>query len=288
MRTSLTGESPVVLDKIREILPSLSKAQSRLARYILESETDVAFMSLGDLCKRTRVSEATAIRFAQSIGYKGYPEFREDLQSLIKETITPVVKVRRTAESYANGLFGQAIDADLEILAQTRKDLSEEVFAEAVRIIANATEVYILALGVSRSLAAFLEYRLRQNAIRVRVVSQGGRSFFEGLASLGRDDAVIAVGFYRCAREILIGVDYAKEQGAKVIAVTDSVVSPLGKRADVVLPAKRGPVEILNSLAVPMSVVNALTVGVAVLRKQQTIETLEKVNRLFENYRRNS
>lgn len=277
-----------LLDRIRERQTSLSAAQAQVAEFVLENEADAAFMSAGELAVRAGVSEATAIRFAQDLGYAGYPEFREAVQRLLKETITPVVKLSRTAAHGGEGLLQRTIDVDIEILSKVRSDMSESAFEDAIRIVVSARRVHILALGISRSIASFLDYRFRQSSIAVNRVTQSGRVFFEELGRVDSNDAVIAAGFYRCADEILVGVDYAKEQGAKVVAITDSVLSPLGKRGDVVLPAKRGPVEMLNSLAVPMAVANALAVGVAMRRNAPTIERLEAVELLFDRYLANS
>jgi DNA-binding MurR/RpiR family transcriptional regulator len=284
--TSLTGvnDERSLLDRIRERRASLSTAQAQVAEFILENEADAAFMSAGELAVRAGVSEATAIRFAQDLGYAGYPEFREAVQRLLKETLTPVVKLSRTAAHSGEGLLRRTVDVDIEILNKVRSEMSESAFEDAVQIVVTARRVHILALGISHSIASFLDYRFSQSSIAVNRVTQSGRAFFEELGRVDSDDAVVAAGFYRCADEILVGVEYAREQGAKVVAITDSVLSSLGRRADVVLPAKRGPVEMLNSLAVPMAVANALAVGAAMRRNAPTVERLEGVELLFDRY----
>ena len=133
-----------LLDRIRERRASLSTAQAQVAEFILENEADAAFMSAGELAVRAGVSEATAIRFAQDLGYAGYPEFREAVQRLLKETLTPVVKLSRTAAHSGEGLLRRTVDVDIEILNKVRSEMSESAFEDAVQIVVTARRVHIL------------------------------------------------------------------------------------------------------------------------------------------------
>ncbi|MDE5993618.1 MAG: SIS domain-containing protein, partial [Oscillospiraceae bacterium] len=74
------------------------------------------------------------------------------------------------------------------------------------------------------------------------------------------------------------------EQGAKVIAITDSKASPLAEYADNILLARSDMVSFADSLVAPMSVINALIVAVGMKKSDYVVNGYERLNRIFDEY----
>ena len=69
-----------LLKKIEEKMPEFSKGQKRIAAYILEHYEKAAYLTASKMGAIVGVSESTVVRFANELGYNGYPEFQQSLQ----------------------------------------------------------------------------------------------------------------------------------------------------------------------------------------------------------------
>jgi len=263
-----------VLTRIEEAYEKLSPSHKGIADFILNQVEEAAFLSAHELASRVNTSPSTVIRFARSLGYDGYPAFLIDLQALLKWRVTPSFKLRKTLSALSEGesLLRESLQADIQALEETLHSIDIDAFEKAVEALAQADCVYLIGLGISAAVAYSLQFRLRRLRIMAMALTRGGRDLFEGLLSLKPKDVVLAIGFHRPHREIFTALDFARSREAVIIVLTDGPFSPLARKADYVLNAKRGPVQTLTSLAVPMAVVNALAIGVAQRRAKQAEE----------------
>jgi len=76
-------------DRLRKRCQFLTKAQKKVAEFFLAQGEDAAFLSISQLAHQVKSSESTVVRFARSIGYRGYLELQKDLQEWIKKKISP-------------------------------------------------------------------------------------------------------------------------------------------------------------------------------------------------------
>lgn len=270
-----------ILDKVREAYPSLTKSQKLIADGILENWESTAFVSPKELGEKLGVSETTVIRFARSLGYESFSELRQHTQKLIKEKLTPAEKMSATVQKLKSGetTFDRLLTAEVENLKNGVSKVSPADFYRAVDFIEGAQRVFIAGQGVSESLCKFLEFRFRRMQIDTRVVTGGGKSFYETLLLMNERDVLLGIGFFRCSPDILRAFAYAKKQGTTTIALTHSKVSELALKADVILVANRGPVSLLNSLVVPMAILNALVIYIAE-RDDEKLEALKKLDEI--------
>src|SRR6188472_462109 len=88
-----------LLEKIQASFPALSSNGKKIAEYIAGDGTTVCFASLRQLSQMIGVSESSIVRFAQDLGYSGYPELRLHLQEEVKEKLGAAARMRRTLSS---------------------------------------------------------------------------------------------------------------------------------------------------------------------------------------------
>lgn len=255
-----------LVGQLMEAYPRLSLGRQRIARQLLDYPGASAFLSISELAATSGVHMSTVTRFAQELGYKGFPH----LQSVLRQSLTPSAQIARnlSTRDTSKSLVDRQIDADTLALEAARAAVVQEDVDRAAAWIDGARRVVVIGTGVSASIAAFLEFRLRRLGIDVSVIPHGGYEM-EALLGLSPDDVVLAVGFFRAHQEVLAALDYGREVGAKTVAVTDSRVSRLALRADLSIMAPRGPVHELTSLVVPMSIVHALVLCVAARRRER-------------------
>ena len=107
---------------------------------------------------------------------------------------------------------------------------------------------------------------------------------FEQILRIGKEDVLIGISFPRYSKRTLSAMKYSKDQGANVIALTDSMLSPLTRYADHVLVAKSDMASFVDSLVAPLSVINALIVAVGMNRQQEIEGTFIKLESIWDEY----
>ena len=119
----------------------------------------------------------------------------------------------------------------------------------------------------------------------VHVVTTSGTSaVFEQIIGVDDRDAVIAFSFPRYSTSTAQGAQYCRGKGAKVIGITDSLTSPLGRNCEHVLIAKSDMISLVDSLTAPMSIVNALIVAIAARRERAIEKKFAELERVWEKY----
>ena len=265
--------------------PRLSKGQKLIADFILKNYDKAAFMTAAKLGDSVGVSESTVVRFAIELGFSGYPKLQKALQELIKNKLTSVQRLELTND-YAceeNVLRG-VLKSDIENLRATLEKINLENFNSVIDEIFKAKTVYIVGLRSSSAIAEFLGFYLRLIIKDVRVVAHNISNIFEQMINCDEGDLVIGIGFPRYALRTINGLEFAKERKAKVVAITDSNVSPLATVADYALIAQSNMASFVDSLVAPLSVINALIVAVGVREKDKITSTFYELEELWKNY----
>ncbi len=274
------------LDRIGQLYGELTPTHKVLADLVLEHPDQVAFLSTHQLAHRADTSATTVVRFVQVLGYATYDAFLDALQDYLRTRITPLSKLQDTLSAYGGTTspLAHAIEEDARALQQALADFSEEVFSRAIDLIDRAQHVYLVGMGISYAVAYALEFRMRRLGLDALALGSGGTDLIEGLLALGKRDAVVVIGYHRPHPELFVAIDRARECQAPIVALTDSLHSPLARQAEVVLCAKRGPVRVLSSLAVPMSVANALAIGLAQKREAVASQKYAVIAAMEDNY----
>ncbi len=275
-----------LLMTIKNQMPAFSKGQRLIANYVLEHYEKAAYMTASRLGSLVGVSESTVVRFASELGFDGYPEFQRALQELIRNMLTSVQRIEVTNSLIGDGdILEKVLMSDAEKIKRTLEGVDRVAFAEAIQKIVNAKNIYIIGVRSSSSLAGFLNFNLRMVLPNVRFVqTTSGSEMFEQIMHLSNDDTIIAISFPRYSKRIINAVEYAKEVGADVIALTDSRRSPIASYADQLLTAESDMVSYVDSLVAPLSIVNAIIVAVARERQESFSEQLKKLETIWDEY----
>ncbi len=277
-----------VLDLMRVIQTSfhmLSKGQKIIAQYIMNNYDKAAFMTAAKLGEKVGVSESTVVRFANAIGYIGYPQLQKQLQEMVKTKLTTVQRIEMNSD-YTNkdNILKNILKSDMENIRATMEEIDNENFERAVETISEAKSIYIIGLRSSTALSEFLGFYLNLIRDNVHVVTYTIGDIFEQLFRLNENDLVIAIGFPRYSSRTIKAFEYAKLRKAKTIAVTDSMLSPLCSYADHTLIAKSNMESFVDSIVAPMSVLNALIVAVGIKEKQNISTSFASLEEIWNKY----
>ena len=119
----------------------------------------------------------------------------------------------------------------MENIRATLEKINYNTFEDVVNKIFEAKRIYIIGLRSSTALAEFLGFYLNIILKNVRTVSYGISDIFEQMINVGEGDLVIGIGFPRYAARTIDALDFAQDRGAKVVAITDSLLSPLAAKS---------------------------------------------------------
>ena len=94
----------------------------------------------------------------------------------------------------------------------------------------------------------------------------------------------IAISFPRYSKRTVSAVHYCQSRGARIIAVTDSHLSPVAENADRVLLARSDMASFVDSLVAPLSIVNALIVSIGLKKRDEVADTFRRLEDIWDDY----
>ena len=200
--------------------------------------------------------------------------------------LTAIQRVEVSKERIGNqDVMTMVMQSDIEKIRMTLDETDQVSFNQAVAAIANAKRIYVLGVRSASVLANFISFYFRfmfDNLVSVDTSSIS--EVFEQIVHISADDVFIGLSFPRYSKRTIKAMQYAKDQGAKVVAITDSKVSPLTKIADVSLLAKSDMASFVDSLVAPLSLVNALIVAISREKAVHLESSLNRLESIWEEY----
>jgi DNA-binding MurR/RpiR family transcriptional regulator len=250
-----------VIANLRRRYDELTNSQKRIAETIVEDPEFVAFATVDKFSARLGVSPSTIVRFAYRIGLSGYPELQEHVRTQLLKGLRAKNADGSATSHLGDGVFAESLQHDLEILGRTAERLEPDDLLRAVDLLVAAERVRVVGGVTAFSIAYYAAVTL--DRVRDGVVLLSGNPVPTGpLLDLEEGDALLAFSFPPYARSTLDAIDAAKGRGANVVAVSDSPISPLRGKVDVLLPAVVSGIGTQNSLVAAMAVANAIVNGV--------------------------
>ena len=275
-----------LLKVIESKYDDFSKGQKKIADYIFENSDKVAYMTANKLAKTVGVSDSTVVRFAVEIGFLGYPEFLKTLREVVSSKLTSVQRMEITSSSFSKEeVLDMVINADIDKLKKTLININRDDFNNAVETIIKAKTIYIIGVRSAASIAGFLGFNFNLMFDNVKLVNTNSVSeMFEQILNIGKDDVIIGISFPRYSRRTVKALKYAKSCDAKIVAVTDSMMSPLNEYADYSLIARSDMASFADSLVAPLSLMNALIVAIAMNKSEEISNTFKKLENIWDEY----
>lgn len=271
---------------IESCVPKLSKGHRRIAEFIINNYDKAAYMTASALGSEVGVSESTVVRFANEMGFDGYPGLQQHIREAVRVRLTSVQRVNAANHRMDESeVLDRVLLADAEKIKSTLDGIDRQAFESAVDMILGARNIYILGMRSSAVLAEFMNYYFGLLFDNVRLIRpSGGSEIFEHLMKVHEDDVFVAISFPRYTTTIVNATEYASKSGAKVVAITDSMSSPIVPNSSVVLIAKSEMASFVDSLVAPMSIINAMIAYIGKKKHAEVAETLGRLETVWKEY----
>ncbi len=272
-------------ERISALHKSLSPKHKRLARFVLDNKYFISFASASQAGEKIGTSAATVVRFAQTIGYEGYSEMQAAIRAELPSYMTAIVRmqVQLQAKQPSNDLLRSVYQADINNIQRTVSNISEEKLNAALETLVNANRILVVGAGLSSSCAMFLAHSLKIIGRDARVNSNEGLSLAADIALLNPGDLLIAIDMWRYVRSTIQAVSKAKEMGVSVIAITDSIVSPLARLADYAFEVVTSGISHSLSATAIMSLLNVFIAALSYKIPEQTMRSLRRVDSAYRD-----
>jgi len=256
---------------IIEQFPSLSKRLQQIASHALDNPSELALETIAAVSQRAGVQPSSLIRFAKVFGFSGYSDMQRvfrlrltDAMPDYKERLKSLNGAEEQGEEAkdVNALLEQFVEADIVGLRrlQQNKRLGT-LLDQAFKLITDSETVYVVAHRRSFPIACYLAYALSQMNVRNVLVDGVGGMFMQQVSHATSKDVIIAISSKAYSPDVAQVVREAKQRSVKVIAMTDSPLSPLAEHADVSLEVQQASVGLFRSQAVNMTLAVTLIVG---------------------------
>ncbi|MFQ5340346.1 MAG: MurR/RpiR family transcriptional regulator [Anaerolineae bacterium] len=277
------GSTDTLEERIRASLDGFSGKQRRLARFVLENKYFVSFASAGEVGDKVDASAATVVRFAQGLGYEGFSELQATIREELPSYLTTVERMqeRLTTPPAADDIPQQVFHTDITNLQRTASRLSAQQLDAVLEEIVRADHILVVGSGLSTVPALFLAHSLKVIGFDARAALDGGLSLAVDTAQLGVDTLLIAIDLWRYVRSTVEAVYAARQQGAPVVAITDSVVSPLAQAADYAFEVATDGVTHSLSPTATIALINVLIAALSYRVPEQSMDALRRVDTAY-------
>lgn len=275
-----------LISRIEESYPSMSKSHKVIADYILENYEIAAYLTAARLGEETGISVSTVVRFASTMGFEGYPEFQQALRETIKGKLTTPQRIEVSLSQISNDeIIDRVLTKDIDMIKDSLANISREDFKKATETINSAKKIYIIGVRSSASLASFMYFYFKMIFTNVRLISSNSESeMFEEILKISPDDVCIALSFPRYSKQVYNVLSFARDKGAKIVAITDNENAPIASLADHVLIAKSEMTSFMDSLVAPLSIINALMLSVARQRSDEVKQAFVDLEKVWDRY----
>lgn len=245
----------------------MSPQLQRIARFALEKPHDLALGTVATVAKATDVQPSSMIRFANALGFSGFSQMQQVFQGHLversasyRERIDQIRRVGKPSDTRGGVLHEFVGDAVTE-LSRLEENIRADDLNAAVRLLAEARQIHVLAQRRAFPVACYLGYALNQLELPVRLLDGLGGMLHEFARTIGHGEVLLAASFRNYSPDVIATAGACRERGATVIAITDSALSPLKPVADVCFELGDDSGQAFRSLVGPLCLAQALVVS---------------------------
>lgn len=269
------------LIRLRGVYPSLKTALQKVANLILRQPEMAIYASVNEVAAAAQVSEATVMRFCRTLGFKGFQDFKI---ALARELVAPSQRVQEEVSAVDDpaALMHRIFQDNISALEETLEILDLDQLQQAGQCFLGCRRLIIIGVNGSASAAQYAGLRFTPAGLDVHYLTEF-HQMLTAAAMLTGDDVLLAISHSGSTREILDTARLAKDNGARVIALTHNSLAPLTRLADLVLLTSGREMVVprasLASFLCQITVIDSLFALLQQARPDETRANLAKIEK---------
>ncbi|QEY33634.1 MurR/RpiR family transcriptional regulator [Caproiciproducens galactitolivorans] len=225
--------------KINSRYNLFTKAERKVADYVLQNPKKVLFMSITDLAEACDVGDTSVFRFCKTMQLQGYQEFKMQLSLSISDDdeddrIASMLSSEITQEDSIEEVARKVLQINQNALNETFDLLNYEALSQAVDYMISAKQIYFFGVGSSLMTAQDAVNKFIRITSKIHSVPD---AHMQAMAAsvLTPDDLAFVISYSGATKDTIQVVRQAKQEGAKVVSITRFEKSPLTAYSDVVI-----------------------------------------------------
>ncbi len=226
-----------LITKIKLLSNTFTKAEKKIADYILQNGNNVLYMSISELAETCGVGDTSVFRFCRHLDKKGYMDFKIDLAQALstREDFSPTSSDNSTSKNDTiDDIAQKSLKLNIDVLHETLRINDIKNIEKAAELMLGANRIMFYGSGASMSSAYEAQSRF------MRITPKAFTLFDSHLQAmsaslLGPGDVAVAFSYSGATKDTLYTADIANKAGAKIIAITRFAKSPLTEISDLTL-----------------------------------------------------
>jgi DNA-binding MurR/RpiR family transcriptional regulator len=259
---------------IAKYAQNVSGAKRTVALHILQHLEDMAFVTLDEVAKVTQISASTITRTVSAMGFKGYPEFQEEIREIIKMKLLPAERSRMLPPTESTQNYMTSLRYDRENLEVLETLNSVEKFEQAVELLVKAKSIHLCGMQASYGTISVFANYLSQIRPGVSVVRLTEMALSEQILDFTKQDVFFLLSLPQYHSFAIGLAEEALKKGCSLLSVTDSPHSPIGLKSDVAFAVPYKSASFFNSHVAACSLLGVLITGVNCAIKKKALERL--------------
>lgn len=258
----------------------LTKAQKLVAEYILRNMNMAAVSPAAEIGEKSGVSETTVIRLCHTLGYQGYSEMQKEMQQQLLQNRSSLETFVASNETLADEthFYKTIMEKDRQQIYQVSEKLNQHMLDDIVETLIHKKNVLIVGVKASYPAALWFKYSLHLLRSNVSVYREDVDHLFYLSNEINSDWVVVVLTFHRYGSDSLNIAKMAKANGATVIGITDSHLSPIAAHTDLLIPLEFEQQSTLDLITPLLSFLHSLIAAYSV----QDYENVRKRMEVFE------
>ncbi|MGW7680953.1 MurR/RpiR family transcriptional regulator [Kribbella sp. NPDC054772] len=259
----------------------LGPKAERVRHVVATQPSFSSYATAAEVAERAEVNGATVVRFAQSLGYAGWPQFQAEFRSVY---VVRRYDVDADAPTTGHaGVLATAFARDTENLQSCLHSFDFEAGAAVVEAIHAAPRTLVVATGTHALPAQGLTMMAASRGYDISLEDRGGPHLTNALARLTSDDCVVAFSFWQHYKQTVAALRFAQQVGATTCAVTDTRHSPAADHADHVLIIPAEGISNFRSMTVATSLAYGLAAALIAIEPQRSRTAISHVDTLWQD-----
>jgi len=265
-------------NRIRLHFDKLPKNQMKIAEYIIENFDHISFLNVQQIAEATSTNVAAVVRFAQRIGFSGFSELRDEIETSLRNrldsgNVFPLVKPSELSKDTLTLVANQEITN----IGATLQLTERENYNKIIELILNSERVFTAGLGISHLLSHIISYQLNQIGIFSNPLTNSESTFLEQILFMNKNDLIITLSFPPYSKATIEAAKYANENQIKVVSLTNKKSSPISFFSEVSLIIKSENMLFTNSFAAISVLINAIVTECALKNKTKATKWLNEL-----------
>ncbi|MGB7244731.1 MAG: MurR/RpiR family transcriptional regulator [Sulfitobacter sp.] len=276
-----TNVSSRILERLAVELPDLTPEARKAATYVLENPRDVGVSTVREIAVAAHVKPNTVVRMARQVGFEGYEDFRKPFRDAIRrgdadfpDRVRWLQDIRKSGD--LGGIYADMVQGALRNIEETFAGISVESLTVAAEAIWASRNVFTLGVGVNNSVARNFTYLASTGMTQFHAIPRAGSNPVDDLAWADARDVLIAITCKPYRREVVEAARIAKEQGIKIVGISDSPASPIIRHADFGFVISVESPQFFPSSVSAVAVLETLLSFVVAVASDEIVERVEK------------